>query len=232
MGLPRSGSTLIERQLSRFKNVRSLGECNFLKISAAYASVDLFFGGAVNPGEEECIKLRNAYQNLVKSRGYSEDVLIDKSLNNLSQLPFLNNILPEFSAVVCYRDPVRNALSIFRKYFEGDYRYAYSIETLCQHVAKATAQIMEYKERFKDDNNIHFVDIDAYVKNQENEASLVRRILGSELAADSNKAVDKHDDVIFTASSRQARHVMSTKQMHDNKLLPGITRSISKCLDN
>jgi hypothetical protein len=226
MGLPRSGSTLIERQLAAFNGVLRLGECNFLKIAAGFANADIFFSRQSELDAQDYKNIHNAYHNQIQFREHTAPLVIDKSLNNLGVLLALPEIFNEFSAIICYRNPASNALSIFRKWFEGDYHYAYNLELLCTHVADTHNQIERYKDTFSNDERVHFLDIDHYVNNPDNKDRFLSDVLGKNVMHRQNIS----DDLILTASARQARKPMSPTNMHKGELLDGVKRTINRLL--
>lgn len=229
-GLPRSGSTLIEQLLARYEDVRALGECNYLKASAACAGIDLFYGEPRASRQQEYTLIRHAYLNQITGRGYTEPYVVDKSLNNLFQIEHILNLFPESPIIISYRNPVKNALSIFRKMFEGDYRYAYDIELLCQHVTQTTNYINQCKEKYKNQKNLTFIDFENFVKNPDNADRLCTDILGAPITSTYKSIQSQNTSVILTASATKARNPVSDKQVHKNLLLPGISRNIGKRL--
>jgi hypothetical protein len=226
MGLPRSGSTLIERQLAAYDGVLCLGECNFLKIAAGFANADIFFSRNYALDAQDYKNIHNAYHNQIQFREHTAPMVIDKSLNNLGVLPTIAEIFNDFSVIVCYRDPANNALSIFRKRFVGDYHYAYNLELLCKHVADTHKQIERYKDMFSNDERVHFLDVDHYVNNPDNKDRLVSQVLGKNAILRQNIV----DDMILTASAQQARKPMNPANMHKGELLDGVKRSIDRLL--
>jgi len=229
-GLPRSGSTLIEQLLSRYAGVRALGECNYLKAGTAYAGINLFYGKSQAPNQHEYDQIRHAYLNQVAGRGYTEPCVVDKSLNNLFQIEHILNLFPDSPIIISYRNPLKNALSIFRKMFEGDYRYAYNIEQLCQHVAQTNIYIDKCREEYKDRQNITFLDFDNFINNPDNADQLCVDILGNNMTNTRKSAEHQNTNIILTASTRQARNPMSKDQVHKNSLLSGISHNITERL--
>lgn len=229
VGLPRSGSSLIEKQLSGFGGVRALGESNFLKISGAYAGTDMFFKGEIPDGEAS-LKILKYYVQQIISRGYEEKYFIDKSLINLNQVDNILRIFPNARIVVAQRDPIKNSVSIYRKYFQGHYSYAYNLDRLTSYVARAHRLIEQYKTRYENEDRVHFVTLEEHVQNHANIEKLVESVFGTDDVVNQPVVNKEDNELVKTASTLQIRRPMSPEQIHSNDLLSGIEKSIGKLL--
>ena len=103
VGMPRSGSTLLENILSLNSNVTDMGEVNFL--------------------EESINKTKNIedvyalYQKNVINQFKSSIIYTDKSLFNYMYCSIISNFFPDAKIINCVRNPLDNILSIYKANF-------------------------------------------------------------------------------------------------------------------
>ncbi len=95
VGLPRSGSTLVETILNCNINTKSLGEYAKITDTLKYNNLDIYFN------------------NLEQY-----DILIDKQLANFQNIPFLINNFNNCKIINMIRNPLDNILSIYTTFLE------------------------------------------------------------------------------------------------------------------
>jgi tetratricopeptide (TPR) repeat protein len=115
IGMPRSGSSLIEQILSSHPHVQSMGES-----SALSAVVDQGFTElqrAANWGD-----LAEAYLDSMHQRGWKDaNRFVDKTLENYLRVGMIHLMFPESVILDSARDPVDTCLSCYRQLFtEGN----------------------------------------------------------------------------------------------------------------
>ena len=112
VGMPRSGTTLVEQILSRHSDVQAGGELDFLRR----------FGGALSIGKREVtrenlLSCREAYVREVTRIANGRPFVTDKTPHNFFHVALIRNILPEASIVHVNRDPFATCWSNFSHYF-------------------------------------------------------------------------------------------------------------------
>ncbi len=136
VGMPRSGTTLIEQILASHPQVHGAGEIS--KVNAMVHGLEADHGGAgAYPG---CVpglaagalrELGEAY--LAFSRqGLPESVsrVTDKQLTNLEHLGLIALMLPQAKVVYCRRDPLDTCLSNYFHDFQRGMDYAYDLREI------------------------------------------------------------------------------------------------------
>jgi tetratricopeptide (TPR) repeat protein len=117
VGMPRSGSTLIEQILSTHPEVTGGGELGF-------------WDGRDTPREEvwsiastpaATRGLADDYLATLRKLGPSSKRVTDKALNNFFRLGLIHRILPKATFIHCRRHPVATAFSIFTTNFDCEY---------------------------------------------------------------------------------------------------------------
>lgn len=138
VGMPRSGTTLLDRMLGNHSEVRSAGELGTFRRSLERMA-DCFTGHmldetmvarlpAVDYAELGNLYLANS-QWLARGRRF----FIDKLPRNWLLVPLIRRALPRARILHMVRSPMATAFSNLRSYFGGDYPYCYDINSLALH---------------------------------------------------------------------------------------------------
>ncbi|MEY8882280.1 sulfotransferase [Donghicola sp. XS_ASV15] len=158
-GMPRSGTTLVERILGRHSEVTNAEE---LAIGSKLARASL--GGttkepgnlkdvAQNTLETVARRLRAA---LTECADGSAKYVTDKSIMTFLTMPALTMAMPDARFVVVRRDPRDVALSIYRNHFaEGTHKYAFKLED----IAKQVILFQKCVEAFRDQMGDRMIEV-------------------------------------------------------------------------
>ena len=120
VGLPRSGSTLIEQILSSHPDVAGSGELEYWP-SRNLPNGDIW---RLASSAEMTRRLADDYLAVLRSFGPGAKRVIDKTLDNFVRLGFIHRVFPSATMIYCRRHPIDTALSIFTTNFGKDYAYA------------------------------------------------------------------------------------------------------------
>jgi tetratricopeptide (TPR) repeat protein len=167
VGLPRSGTTLVERILVRHEEVGSVGEVNDLALAVTRAA-----GPTVD--KEELIKatarvapaaLGESYWNAIRGYGHSRRFIVDKTPLNYLYLGLIAKALPRARIVHVRRHPMASCYAMYKTLFRMGYPFSYDLEDLGRYYL-AYARLMNYWRallpgRFLD------LDYEALVEDQE-----------------------------------------------------------------
>ncbi len=134
-GLPRTGTTLVERILSSHSHVSSLGETHFipqhLKRLSGEQGPGPVSADAVRPlADMNMSQLAEAYMQSVAYRLEDTPMFIDKLPLNFLYLGFIAKAVPNARFVYVKRHPMDACFSMFKQVFIGNYRYSYSLDHL------------------------------------------------------------------------------------------------------
>ena len=161
LGMPRTGSTLLDRMLDAHPVVSSAGELRH-------------FGFAVRritehhePRQFTAALLRAAASADVSAIGeaYVESIaplkgeaahVIDKLPSNYIYLPLILAALPNARVLHVRRDPADTCLAIFKQLFADAYLYSYDLEELARHYVRYHRLMDTWRERFPQ----RFIDVD------------------------------------------------------------------------
>jgi tetratricopeptide (TPR) repeat protein len=111
IGMPRSGSSLIEQILSSHPHVQSMGENPALSTVVDHRFTEL--QRAANWGD-----MADAYLGFMRQRGWNgADRFVDKTLENHLRVGMIHFMFPESVILDSARDPVDTCLSCYRQLF-------------------------------------------------------------------------------------------------------------------
>jgi tetratricopeptide (TPR) repeat protein len=136
VGMPRTGTTVLERMLSNHSQVASAGELNDFHQQLCWEA-DMVAG---NPADLSLMHACRTLDFTALGRGYSQRTrwragtarfLIDKLPQNFFQAGLIHKALPQARIICLLRDPMDTCLSNLKELFAtGHYPYSYdSIET-------------------------------------------------------------------------------------------------------
>jgi len=198
VGMPRSGTTLVESIISMNSEVLDLGEINAFERS--------FKEWKIKKGK---VALVDLYMQRI-NKEFKSHITTNKWLYNYQYAGIIASQIPNSKIIHCYRNPLDNILSIYRTNFAKDNEYSSSLID-CAIIYLDHKQIMkEYKKRFPE--NIYDLNYDLLVKNPDKEIKSLINWLGWKW----NKAYLKphlSKRSVFTASDVQIRSKINSKSI-------------------
>jgi tetratricopeptide (TPR) repeat protein len=140
IGVPRSGSSLIEQILSSHHHVLSMGE------NAALSTV-LDQGFTEIQREANWGDLAEAYLGAMRQRGWKgADRFVDKSLENHLRVGMIHLMFPKSVILDSRRDPVDTCLSCYRQLFTEGNETLYDLEQIGRAYVRYR-RVMEHWDR-------------------------------------------------------------------------------------
>jgi tetratricopeptide (TPR) repeat protein len=128
VGMPRSGSTLVDQALAGHSHVASRGE------SMALNSVRARFDAEVAAGADAAVQRHGQHwEALYRSGAPSAQTIADKNLFNFWNVGLIARLFPAARITIMRRDPVDVCFSIFRHAFIGEHAFANDIEDLAHY---------------------------------------------------------------------------------------------------
>ena len=152
VGMPRSGSTLVESIISLNNDVFDLGESEALPISYKKWIT-----------HQDKYSLFELYQKQIKADSISNQNITDKNLFNYAYLPLILEKIKGSRIIHSYRNPLDNILSIYRSNFKGGYSYSSSLIDTARVLTHEQKLMRNYKNLFP--NHIYSVNYDSLVSN-------------------------------------------------------------------
>jgi len=226
LGMPRSGTTMVEQIIANHKNVYGAGE---LRDLTQIIKENFLVNDKIKFPEKLNIKDQNFFNNMGKK--YLENLdrydtnknyITDKAPLNFKWIGLIKLILPKSKIIHCTRDPKDICLSLFKNFFEGELNFSYSLEEAGKYY-KLYQNLMEFWKQLLPDF-IYDISYEKLVENQEPES---RKLLDfCNLDWDKNcLTFYKNKRGIVTASFAQARkpiykNSVKSWQKYEGELLP------------
>jgi len=187
VGMPRSGSTLLENILSLNQMVVDMGEIDFLEesIKEIRDIKDIF----------------TSYKKRIENKFKAASCFTDKNLFNFVYCGIIYRYFPNAKIIHCMRNPLDNILSMYRTNFRNQ-SFTYSLTDIANLYVYHFNIMQEHKEHYGD--IIFEYCYEELVKNPKVEIPKIINWLGWEWD-DAYLAPHKNKRNVFTASSSQVR---------------------------
>ncbi|MCP4331647.1 MAG: tetratricopeptide repeat protein [Gammaproteobacteria bacterium] len=150
LGMPRSGTSLVEQILASHPAVFGAGELN--NITTVYRSLEksidspkssTFPEALIGLGPDELANLGKQYVASIRKYSAQATFIVDKMPHNFLHIGFIRAILPNARIIHCTRDPLDNCLSLFKTEFQKGHLYSYDLCELGQYY-KLYRELMDY----------------------------------------------------------------------------------------
>ncbi|TPJ81359.1 sulfotransferase [Mesorhizobium sp. B2-6-2] len=210
VGMPRSGTTLVEQIIASHPAVFGAGELNILKTAVGkqfpMSMPGGFPAGIADMPDKAFAEAGQAYLDMLHARYPGYRHVTDKMPGNFLLVGFLHMMLPKAKIVHCARDAAATCLSIFKVHFRGDsHRYGYDLGELADFHNLYT-DIMAHWHKVLP-GVVHDVRYEDFVADQDGQSRALMAYLG--LPWD-DKVLSFHetDRPVRTASAAQVRQPM------------------------
>ena len=228
VGMPRSGTSLVEQIISSHNEVYGAGELDFLaKIVAPGLKESInnknFFT------EKAILSIREKYLKSLSSLNTSESFITDKMPSNFRYIGFILSAFPEAKIIHLNRDAMATCWSIYKHYFKSNGNgYAHNFKDLAAYYSLYKELMVFWNDLYP--NKIFDISYEDLTINQEDET---RKLLKyCELDWDEN-CLDFHTNTraVKTTSALQVRQKMyqgsseawKKYEVHLQPLLNGLT---------
>jgi len=175
LGMPRSGTSLIEQILASHPLVYGAGELSDLQrivdSAGQYPSV------ISNAPPEAFKRLGDAYLSRVVSLAKGRPYVVDKMPANFLYTGLIRLILPDAHIIHCRRDPVDTCLSCYTKLFTGEQSFTYNLTELGEF-HRGYQELMAHFRSVLPASHFIEVDYEAVVDDMETQARRIIEFLG------------------------------------------------------
>lgn len=208
VGMPRSGSTLVEQILSSHPGIHGAGEVKYLSRSLAqlrdrFPSLPRYpaMMDKITPMQMELAA--TTYLTSLSQGAGTAPRITDKLLTNYFFVGLIHLLFPNAKIINTMRDPVDTCLSAFTKLFKDDMPHSYDMGELGRYYAQY-AKLMEHWTKVLPKGVMTTIAYEDMVADTETEAKRLIAFLGLEWDA---KCLDFHnsDRPVKTASVAQVR---------------------------
>ena len=170
VGLPRSGTTLLEQILSTHSDVVALGEVEILKSELYQWIRSIQFDQAPIAGALRAIV--NDYLELMSHRAAGSRFFVDKLPLNFLWIGFIAKLVPNAKFIHTFKSPLPACWSLYKQEFKG-YTCSYGFKSLAQYYTLYSNHMSFWRSRVNA-NQLIEVRYEDFV---EDPASYIRNIL-------------------------------------------------------
>lgn len=150
LGMPRSGTTLVERMLACLDGVGSSGENEAIEFIAQQYYWDLANGRAPMPDELKQKNLEQMAEDYWKRTATEAPFVTDKMPHNFRHTGLICQIFPKALIIYMKRNPLDVCLSIYSRLFPDGHRYACDFDWLAHFYAESERLKAHWLEVFPD----------------------------------------------------------------------------------
>jgi tetratricopeptide (TPR) repeat protein len=157
VGMPRSGSSLLEQILSSHSRVFGAGEIDALQravarsLAVAPGTIRQFSEMVSTVSPEELRRLGRQYIDSVAALASGADRIVDKMLTNFSHVGLIHLALPNARIIHARRDPVDNCLSCFELLFAEELSHTYDLAELGRYYSAYAGLMRHWEEVLPED---------------------------------------------------------------------------------
>ncbi len=174
VGMPRSGTTLIESVLSAHSRVVACGERPTMQqILSLYLELD---GTGATPDSGVLRDWSAAYLSKDLPALGAADHITDKHPLNFEAVPLIARLFPQATIVHVRRDPLETCLSIYRQEFNRHWAFAHRLEDIGHFYGHYARLVAHWERKFPD----RFVTIqyESFAADFENAAPSLLKLCG------------------------------------------------------
>lgn len=211
VGMPRSGTTLVEQILAAHSQVAATDEL----VKLGHLSIELEQAGGYakfldTPDADVAIALQQAYSQTIRQYDQESPYLIDKNPNNFLHIGFIKLLFPHAKIINVVRDPLDNAMGVYRRYFDKGYEFSYSIEGIVFHWQGYVSLMNHWNTLFP--GQIYHLDYAKLVSEPKHE---IGRLLAYCGLSDEPACFDlrQSKQAVLTPSAIQVRQPISTASL-------------------
>ena len=175
VGVPRSGTTLIEQILASHPFVHGAGELTTLH--GLSESIDGFPASVRGLSGAQLKALGEAYLARVTPMAAGRRHVVDKMPSNFALCGLIRLVLPGAKIIHSRRDPVDTCLSCYTKLFVGEQAFAYN-QTELGRFHRAYQALMAHWRAILPPSHLLEVDYEAVVDDTEGQARRMLEFLG------------------------------------------------------
>ncbi|WNC67723.1 sulfotransferase [Thalassotalea nanhaiensis] len=218
VGLPRSGSTLLEQILSSHSAIDGTKELpDIMAIARRLGNrkkkqdKDLYPHSLANLTAEQVKELGNSYLTASEHLRNGAPFFIDKMPNNFLHIGLIKTILPQAKIIDARRIPVASGFSCFKQLFAVGQSFSNDINDIKHYYQNYLALMSFWQQTFPDD--IYTVNYENVVNNIESEVRQLLTFLNLDFE-ESCLSFYKNKRAVATASAEQVRQPINNKGLN------------------
>jgi tetratricopeptide (TPR) repeat protein len=242
VGMPRSGSTLIEQILATRDDVCGLGEINDLNqsIGTLFREVNFDVDNNLNIFADMTLdqieNLAMTYKQSVLAKAKRKNIdiskkkfFVDKMLANFRFIPIVKLMFPNAIIIHAKRNPMDTCWSCYKHYFSGEVPYVYNLTELAVYYNAYMSMMDFYEEKMPD--SIYRFDYESFISEPENNLVKFLDFCGFEMN-DSYLNFYKTNNGAKTASCLQVKEPLNSKSIDSWQKYAQYLENLEKNIDS
>ena len=198
IGMPRSGTTLVEQIIACHSSVTGAGE-----LTSAQSFGSSIARGVNNCGKNELMNFRQKYMKSLEKVSVNKSIVTDKMPLNFRYLGLISAAFPEAKIIHVKRHPGATCWANYKSFFPTrGLGYCYNLDDISSYYSLYKDLMAFWEEAFSE--RIYHLDYDLLTKNQDNETRRLIDYLDLEWE-DECLAPENNTRVVETASNAQVR---------------------------
>ena len=137
LGMPRSGTSLVEQIISSHTQVYGAGELDYLEILIAnnFNKNNVFNANILKDtnSKNNFNEISTQYHKFLETLEAKEKFITDKAPLNFLWIGFIKIFFPNAKIIHCVRDPKDNCLSLYKNVFDKNLNWTYSQSDLSEY---------------------------------------------------------------------------------------------------
>ena len=215
IGMPRSGTSLVEKILGSHSKIYPAGELSDIPKIAEQISMEClgnsnFSNGLLDIDENLMNQLSHQYLKKLSDISSSSNLVTDKLPHNFLFLGLIELLWPNAKIIHCKRAPLDTCLSNYFQYFSGPLDYPYDLKSLAMHY-NHYQRIMDH---WKETTNLPMLEVTYEELVCKQEVIMNRLLSFLDLSwEDSCIKFDESEQVTRTASYDQVREPIYSRSI-------------------
>ena len=209
IGLPRSGSTLVEAIITSSENkIPSFGESAFVNMGVIDQLSPHILSDNISQGKFD-FKV-NVFRNFVNKKYLQFSFIdsnvtnfVDKSLENFFNIEFILNIFPKAKFLHCHRNLKDSIIGIYQSLLP-DLSWPHSIENIIYYIDNYKKIIDYFKRKYPD--KVYDISLENLTKNKEEVSKEIFNFCNIKWSSDVLEFYKREDLDIRTTSNIQIRN--------------------------
>ena len=133
VGMPRSGTSLVEQILASHSKIYGCGELDYLSKASSFITLsnqnnenDEIIETYINNNNVKSFeKIAELYNSSIQKLKIKEKIITDKMPHNFVLIGFIKNTFPNAKIIYCDRDPMDTCLSLYKRTFVHKHFHSY-----------------------------------------------------------------------------------------------------------
>ena len=215
LGMPRSGTTLVESILSTAQSLQPGGEKSFFSLQLFESITGLVNGNEIDMSLDYIKSLGDRYMEHIQAQKKSSEFFVAKLPENYLYIKFIKLCLPGAKFIHCNRDPWDNAISLFKQNYSINIFYASSFFGIATEIANQEF-LMNFWKKLYPEEDILTLNYEDLIADEKNTAEIIWKFFGLQGAYDPTK---RKEYVGYTASMQQVTKDIYTTSVGKEEFL-------------